>query len=203
MLSFRRLVRGGAAAQKGEHKLRNSPLLFLIVFFLCSGSVCEAESEGDVVMRPVLGRQPKHDGLYYAWSANLDQHSDAEYIVASGFEDGMDYSILRSLGDNSSLVFRFNPVLLNSSNGGDLYAWGYPSDIKNIIAKKENGEIRILCSFEHEVIRSENVSFPDWQKQVPVVFFTGQPTQSSKVGLIKQREWLTLDQVAVRARKGK
>jgi hypothetical protein len=96
----------------------------------------------------------------------------------------------------NTLKFRFNPVLVDESNTSKSFYWGYPWDIGNIITKKDGTQTKILCSFDHKVIRDGEIDIPKWQKKIPIIFFSGNTTQPDMaVGEIEKKSWLTLEQI--------
>ncbi len=144
-------------------------------------------------------------GINYQWFVNLDNDPEPEIISASGFEDGVDYSIydLNVHDYTDSLLFRFNPVLLDSSVKSGTYFWGYPRDISHILTRDKNSKLEIYCSFDHNISRHfEEIDIPGWQYILPVIFFTGNSSQPAiKVEKIKSAEWLSLEEIAKRIRK--
>lgn len=73
---------------------------------------------------------------------------------------------------------------------------GYPWDTKNIIARKNGTKIELFCSLNHKIIRDGNEeNDPKYQKQMPVLFFTGHHTQDSGFMDIKDEQWLSLSEI--------
>lgn len=165
-------------------------------------SVLAFGSESPPTMRALSAEPVSPVDYYYVWAVDLDDRLGDEYVVASGYADGIDYSIYRNFKNEKSLVFRFSPVLIDSSNKAEPFYWGYPWDIANIVTKKEGARTRILCSFDHGISRAEEIDTPKWQLRMPAIFFTGVSTQpESAVSTIKKQEWLTLDEIRKRVRE--
>ena len=147
----------------------------------------------------LVKRVPKYISDYdYKWFIDLDEDPEPEIISAYGFTDGIDYSIYdQNLAKGSAkLLFRFNPVLIDSSNKQKEYYWGYPWDITSIITKIESGVIRIRCSLKHDIVRDAYINIPKWQHTLPVVFFEGKTTQPDiEVEAIKRVRWLKLIEI--------
>ena len=91
--------------------------------------------------------------------------------VASGYEDGIDYSLYEiTEAGEYKLLLRVNPLVVDE-NGNNW--WGYPwitTDI--VLADLENG-VEFFATFEHDIIRDEVISIPDWQKRLPIILFRG------------------------------
>ena len=74
--------------------------------------------------------------------------------------------------------------------------WGYPWDIKDLMLKLENGQVKIKCSLDHKIERDGEITRPDTQSQFPVICFTGKSTQPNiNVGQINGFEWLTISEI--------
>jgi hypothetical protein len=153
----------------------------------------------------LVKRVPKYISDYdYKWFINLDDDPEPEIISAYGFTDGVDYSIYdQNLAKGSDiLLFRFNPVLIDSSNKQKEYYWGYPWDVTNIITRVENEVIRIRSSVNHDIIRDAYINIPKWQQTLPVIFFEGKTTQPDiEVEAIRKVRWLTLKEIEKAVRK--
>lgn len=147
----------------------------------------------------LVKRVPKYESDYdRKWFINLDDDPEPEIVSASGFEDGIDYSIYDQnlVKGTDVLLFRFNPVLIDTSNTQKEYYWGYPWDVTNIMVKAEGGSVRIRCSLNHDIERYGAIDIPTWQKKLPAIFFVGKTTQPDiEVGTIRNIEWLTLGEI--------
>ncbi len=135
----------------------------------------------------------------YLWFANLDDDPIPEMITAYGFEDGIDYSIYKQnlVTGKDSLLLRFNPVLLDSTNKLKPFYWGYPWDIADIVLTHKYNQTLIRCSFNHEIERDGVISIPNWQNKLPVILFYGKTTQPDMpVGAIRNFEWLDIKELA-------
>lgn len=150
-------------------------------------------------------RVPKYISDFdYKWFINLDEDPEPEIISAYGFTDGIDYSIYDpNLAKGSDiLLFRFNPVLIDSSNKQKEYYWGYPWDVANIIIKIENEVLRIRCSLNHDIIRDAYIDIPKWQHTLPIILFEGKTTQPDiEVKAIRKVRWLTLIEIVKAVRR--
>ena len=71
--------------------------------------------DSQLVMKPLQEVTPDYN-IYYVWAINLDGKIGEEYVVAAGYEDGIDYSIYSDFKKENTLKFRFNPVLIDDSN---------------------------------------------------------------------------------------
>jgi len=153
----------------------------------------------------LVKRVPKYISDYdYKWFIDLDEDPEPEIISAYGFTDGIDYSIYdQNLAKGSDiLLFRFNPVLVDSSNKQKEYYWGYPWDVTNITTKIESEVMRIRCSLNHDIVRDAYINIPKWQHTLPVIFFVGKTTQPDiEVEAIKKVRWLTLSEIVKAVRR--
>ncbi len=125
---------------------------------------------------------------------NIDNDPELEVYEASGYEDGIDY-LLYDLNleiGKQEILFFFNPIILED----DKHYWGYPWDIMNILVKNIDGELRILSSLDHEVIREGEVSFPESQTIFPCIFFNGTTSQPNiNVEEIRDIKWRTVEEI--------
>jgi hypothetical protein len=130
----------------------------------------------------------------FFWFVNIDSDPEPEIFSATGYSDGIDYCFIDqdlTTGKNS-ILFYFNPVILDSEKE----YWGYPWDIKNLLVKLENGQVKIKCSLDHNIERDGEITRPDSQSQFPVIYFIGKSTQPNiNVGQIKRFEWLTITEI--------
>lgn len=117
---------------------------------------------------------------YFAWKI---RGVDNILIVAEGYSDGIDYSFYKiSKYNKLDLLFRFNPVLIDTTDTSPTLFWGYPWDIGDIEIKWVNGVPFILSSFEHSIEGDEGMSeVPNWQKKMPAIYFKGKTTQPNMV----------------------
>ena len=131
---------------------------------------------------------------YFAWKIS---DIDSFLIVADGYEDGIDYSIYKISNTNSlKLLFRFNPILIDSSNKLKKYYWGYPWDINDIKTSKDKDTLKFMCSINHSIERDGVIDIPSWQKVLPAIFFIGKTTQPNiSVGKIDDIKYLTIQQI--------
>jgi len=140
------------------------------------------------------------DGFYYRWFINLDNDPEPEIFEAIGDEDGADYIISDQkllIGKDTTLLY-INPVIIEK----DKMYWGYPWDISNISVRTNGKTIELFCSLNHKIVRDGNEeNNPKFQKQMPVIFFTGHHTQESEQQNIKNRQWLTLKEIIGQTRR--
>lgn len=134
------------------------------------------------------------DGFQYRWFINLDYDPEPEIFETNGDGDGADYTIKDqnlATGKDKTLLY-INPVIIEDNKK----YWGYSWDVKNIIARKNGTNIELFCSLNHKIIRDGNEeSDPEFQKIMPVIFFTGHFTQESGNLVIKDEKWLTLQEI--------
>jgi hypothetical protein len=134
------------------------------------------------------------DGFYYRWFINLDNDPEPEILEVSGAEDGADYTINDQnllTGKDSTLLY-IDPVIIENKQR----YWGYGWDIHDIKARKNGTDIELFCSLNHKIIRDGNEETdPKFQKQMPVLFFTGHHTQESGDLDSKDEQWLTLQEI--------
>jgi len=153
----------------------------------------------------LIKKVPKYNMDYdFLWFVNLDEDPEPEIVAADGYSDGIDYSIYdQNLEDGStSLLFRFNPVLIDDSNKQKDYYWGYPWDISNIIIRSNNGVLQVKCSLRHGIARDGEIDTPEWQKMLPAIFFEGKSTQPNiQVGKIDHVQWLTVKEIIAGIKK--
>lgn len=125
---------------------------------------------------------------------NLDKDPEPELYSASGYSDGIDYAIydLNMKTGQQELLFYFNPVIIDHEKD----YWGYPWDTKGIMTWTEDGVTRIYCSTKHDIVRDGEITFPENQNVMPVIFLTGQSTQpDSPVSEVRNREWKTIEEI--------
>jgi hypothetical protein len=121
-------------------------------------------------------------------------------IVAEGYEDGIDYSFYKINKTNSlKLLFRFNPILIDSSNKLKKYYWGYPWDINDIKANKDKDTLKLMSSLNPSIERDGVIDIPSWQKVLPAIFFIGKTTQPNiSAGKIDNIKYLSIYQIIKR-----
>lgn len=130
----------------------------------------------------------------FLWFVNLDNDSEPEIFSATGYEDGIDYAFYDQnlKTGNNSLLFYFNPVILENGK----HYWGYPWDIKDIILKRDSTNVYIKSSIDNDIERDGNITIPKTNKQFPAIFFTGHSTQPNiKVEDVRNIKWMTLDEL--------
>jgi hypothetical protein len=132
----------------------------------------------------------------YFWFVNLDKDPEPEYFSATGFEDGVDYAFYDQDPKTGflELLFYFDPIIIENGK----HFWGYPWDIKDIIVKKEAGNIYLRSSIDHDIVRDDaDLALPaDTTKKFPAICFSGHSTQPFiKVGEIRKIKWRTIDQL--------
>jgi hypothetical protein len=139
-------------------------------------------------------------GFLYRWFINLDNDLEPEFYEASGDEDGADYLLKDqnlATGKDTTLLY-INPVVIEN---GKKY-WGYPWNITNIKARTNGRTVELFCSLNHKLTRDGNEeNHPEHQTQMPVLFFTGHPSQDSDCGNIENEQWLTLQEIIKRTKK--
>jgi len=142
----------------------------------------------------LLKRNKPTGGIDYDFYINLDSDLELELISAYGYEDGIDYSIsnIDYERGKEELLFHFNPVIIVDNE----FRWGYPWDLKDIYTlKRKDGNIFIYSSTDHDVVRDGNITIPENQKIFPVIFFGGTPTQESQVEEIRNKTYLSIEQI--------
>ena len=107
--------------------------------------------------------------MYYEWKFRSDP--SLRYI-ASGYEDGIDYSIARvDKNGKLNILVKVNPIV-KDKNGK--YWWGYPWSTIDIPTQIQSGELYLYAYFEHKVERDGIISVPEWQKAIPVILLDGE-----------------------------
>ena len=136
---------------------------------------------------------------YFAWKIS---NIDSLLIVAEGFSDGIDYSLYKIDKTNSlKLLFRFNPILIDSSSKLKKYYWGYPWDINDIKTDRNKDTLKLLCSISHSIGREGIMDIPKWQKILPAIFFIGKTTQPEiTIDGIKHINYLTTQEIIKKVR---
>ncbi len=130
----------------------------------------------------------------YMCFINLDSDPEPELYTANGYEDGIDYVLydLNMKTGKQELLFYFNPVIIDS----DKDYWGYPWDTKGIMTKTEDSVTKIYYSIEHDIERDGEITNPENQKVMPVLFLKGQSTQPDiPVSEVRNREWKTIEEI--------
>jgi hypothetical protein len=139
-------------------------------------------------------KKNKKFGLDYDffWFINLDKDTEPEIFRATGYEDGIDYAIYDqnvSIGKERLLSF-VNPVIIENEKT----YWGYPWDISNMILKNEDNNVFLRVSFDHDIVRDEEITTPGPSKKFPAVFFYGHSTQPKiRVGQTRNLSWVLLE----------
>ncbi len=134
------------------------------------------------------------DAFHYRWFINLDDDPEAEIYDAVGEEDGADYTIIdQNLITGKDIILLYvNPAIIE--NG--IKYWGYPWDISNIRARKNDHKVQLYCSLDHGIIRDGGWEIdPKHQTQMPVIFFDGHHTQDFHPEKVKNMQWLTLKEI--------
>ena len=154
----------------------------------------------------LLKRIPKYieDDYDYLWFVNLDDDPEPAIVTANGSSDGIDYSIYKQdlHRGKDSLLLRFNPILIDSTNKLKEYYLGYPWDISDIVLARDSNRTLIHCSVDHDIERDGVIDFPDWQTTLPVILFTGKTTQPEiEVEEIRKLEWLKIDELVKKIHK--
>ncbi|MEQ6119794.1 hypothetical protein [Reichenbachiella sp. MALMAid0571] len=145
-------------------------------------------------LRIWLTKTTSEKRIQYVKFLNIDNDPEMEVYEASGYEDGIDY-LLYDLNleiGKQEILFFFNPIILED----DKYYWGYPWDIMNMLVKNIDGELKILSSLDHDIIREGEVTFPDDQIIFPCIFFNGTSTQQNiNVEEIRDIKWRTVEEI--------
>jgi len=134
-----------------------------------------------------------HVGIEYFNFINLDSDPEPEVYTAFGYEDGIDYALydLDLTEGTVNLLFFLNPIIME----GNTYFWGYSWDIKNMLVKNVDGEVKVLSSTDHDIMR-DGVLIPDEQSILPCVFFDGTSTQPNiKIEEIRNINWSTIEEI--------
>jgi len=135
-----------------------------------------------------------HVGIEYFNFINVDNDPEPEVYTAFGYEDGIDYALydLDLKAGTENLLFFLNPIII----AGDNHYWGYSWDIKNMLVKNVDGELKVLSAIDHDIIRDGDVTIPDDQSIVPCVFFNGTSTQPNlKIEEIRNIRWSTIEEI--------
>jgi hypothetical protein len=142
------------------------------------------------VIKKVVRYQMDYD---FFWLMNLDQDPEPEILTATGYEDGIDYSLqdqnLKTGQDR--ILFYFNPILVENN----MNYWGYPWDFTNIRLKIADNEVYLQCSFD-QIVRDDNFRQLNTQKRMPALFFRGHTTQLNITKKeVNQVQWLSLQEI--------
>ncbi len=127
----------------------------------------------------------------YRWFARLSGRSQPEIISATGFSDGIDYTVQRLdlTSGRFSVLFFFYPVLVETD--GHQYH-GYPWDLTDILVSGPAKAPRLRAALRprSQSARSDasdgdgdNEGMPASQRQVPMLFFSGRSTQPDLAAL--------------------
>ncbi|KUJ62430.1 hypothetical protein AR687_08220 [Flavobacteriaceae bacterium CRH] len=135
------------------------------------------------------------DGFYYRWFVNLDNDPEPEIFEAVGDSEFSSFSFNDQnllTGKDTTLLY-INPVIIENKQR----YWGYAWDIHDIKVRKKGGkDIELFCSLNHKIIRDGNdEDHHEFQKQIPIFFFTGHHTQESGNVDSKNDQWLTLQEI--------
>ena len=141
------------------------------------------------------------DGQYSFRLVNIDNDKEPEIFNIEHYEDGTEYYFSDDIINNDNkILFYFTPIY--QQNNKNYYA--YPNQIKDIILRKTN-KIELKVAINHNVIRDGNITSPDNQKVLPLVFFKGKPIDNKEWNFEEKGkiniEWLNLDEIIKRIRK--
>lgn len=137
--------------------------------------------------------------INYKWFANLDDDNEKEIIRAQGYEDGVDYAIYKTKGNEEIVQLYFNPGL-KDSKCADKNFWAYPNDIKGVIVDQDK---KLLVSLNNNYPRDDDHTIPDNQNELPFIFFEGSTAQSDmQLKNLKPLEKLDLKSLIKNSRKG-
>lgn len=140
------------------------------------------------------------DAFHYRWFINLDDDPEPEIYDAVGEEDGADYTIQDQnlITGKDTILLYINPVIIEDG----IKYWGYPWDISNIKAIKNQHQVQLYCSLSHEIIRDGAwETDPKHQSQMPVIFFDGHHTQDFHPKNVKNMQWLTLKEIVDKTKR--
>ena len=113
-------------------------------------------------------RSREYGGRYFEW--RIPALPGIRY-VASGYEDGIDYSLYRVTKEGGyELIVRVNPIVLDAE--GRL-GWGYPWVTTGLVLERTPEGIRFLATFDHQIVRDGVISVPEWQKSIPALLLRG------------------------------
>lgn len=143
----------------------------------------------------LFNRLSKYIGDYdFIRFINLNNDPEPEIYSASGYSDGIDYALydLNMKTGKQELLFYFNPVIIDN----DQDYWGYPWDTEGVMKSTEGGVTMIYYSNDHNIEREGEMTYPDNQKVLPVIFLTGHSTQP-EIGVeeIRNRTWKTIEEI--------
>lgn len=134
------------------------------------------------------------DGFYYRWFINLDNDPEPETFEAVGDSDYSIFSINDPnllTGKDTTLLY-INPVIIENKQR----YWGYAWDIHDIRVRKNGTDIELFCSLNHKIISyQDDETELKFQKQMPILFFTGHHTQESGGLSSKNDQWLSLKEI--------
>ncbi|MEM6264127.1 MAG: hypothetical protein AAGI38_16550, partial [Bacteroidota bacterium] len=125
---------------------------------------------------------------------NLDDDPELEMYCGSGYADGIDYALydLDLEAGQMEILFYFNPVIIQDESN----FWGYPWDTEGIITSVEAGKVRVYFSVDHDIQREGEITIPENQEILPVIFLLGNSTQPEiEVAEIRNSTWKTLKDV--------
>ena len=136
------------------------------------------------------------EGYCYEWRL---AHDESLRFVASGYEDGGDWSFFRRGDDGKyTRLFSVYPAMRDARRPGLLF-WGYAWDITDIALSEEPGPLRLLVNFDHSYQYDGNWQPEPWQNSVPYVLFTGSATQPDMQVEAQSFRPMSVDEVRARA----
>lgn len=172
--------------------------------FICKMK-CDSAGVGDEYwvssnFKKIKKLQYYSSGFHYRWFINLDNDPEPEIYEATGDEDGADYMFVNQnlkTGKDKTMLY-INPVIIQN----DKKYWGYPWDIKDFLVRTDGKTVELFCSLKHSISRDGNETIlPPNQKQMPVIFFKGHPTQKGEQKGLKNEEWLSLTEIIDKTKK--
>ena len=144
--------------------------------YVCS-SICNSiQTDHWITADYVKIKEQNYSDAYYRfWFLQLDNDNELETFSAWGYPEGIDYYFtdINYNTKKETILLYFNPVILDSTNSKIAF-WGYAWDIIDIFSRND----KILCSINHKIEQNgAEITIPDWQIILPIVFFKGKSTQ--------------------------
>ena len=121
---------------------------------------------------------------------NIDDDDELEYIRIDGEDINIDYVICDLKNGKEKELFYFHPIIEYEEN----YYWGDRYLIKDIVYKKDAGEILFKSSIKHPIVIDDREEIhPDWQKKMPVLLFKGKKKGWYEIEVLKKLQFIKIE----------
>lgn len=139
------------------------------------------------------------DGFTHRRFANLDKDIEPEIFETEGDEDWIGYTFydLDLKTGKRKVLLNFNPII----NENNKNYWVTPENKVSLKTRYNDGVIEFLCSLNTPILNEEDEDLPIYQKSIPVIYFKGKHNSELITQSIKNKEWLTFENIIKMTKK--